>query len=218
MTKPADFANHSAYTQRTDPYGWTARRRARGACLALTAFLGLAIATATVAADTAIVAGKSIGGVAIGMRRAQVEKLLGAAQLSNELSPHRTNASWPLPGTGNLNVQFTDGVATRVATNAKEYATSDGLAVGASPTQVRALHAQTVETDYSVARRGGVAAQCHDDVVAGIGFEFDKGPAQRAFALRVIYVHAPGKATPCVRDDDPQATHKMGTPEPGAGR
>ena len=166
------------------------------------------------AADTLIVAGKRVGVVTLGMHRTQIEKLLGAAQASNELSPHRTNASWPLAGMGSLHVQFVDGVAARVGTNAKEYATGDGLAAGASPASVRALHPQAVETDYAVARRGGVAAQCHDDVAAGIGFEFDKGPAQREFVLRAIYVHAQGKATPCARDDDPHATKKVGATAP----
>ena len=166
------------------------------------------------ATDMTIVAGKRIGAVAIGMRRAQIEKLLGGAQVSNELSPHRTNASWPLAGMGSLHVQFVDDVAVRVGTNAKEYATGDGLAVGSAQASVRGLHPQTVETDYSVARHGGVAARCHDDVAAGIGFEFDKSPAQREFVLRGIYVHAPGKATPCARDDDPQATKKVGASGP----
>lgn len=160
--------------------------------------------------DMMIVAGRRVGVIAVGLRRAQVEKLLGAPQVTNELSPHRANASWPLAGTGSLHVQFVDGVAARVGTNAKEYSTGDGLAAGASPASVRAQHPQTVETDYAVARRGGVAAQCHDDVAAGIGFEFDKGPAQHEFVLRSIYVHAPGKATPCARADDPHATKKVG--------
>jgi hypothetical protein len=214
MTKPADFANVRG-PQRVVPRTRPSHGRGRVNFWVVTLF-GLALAAAAFAADTTIIPGKRIGDVAVGMRRAQVEKLLGAAQSGNELSPHRTNASWPLPGTGSLHVQFVDGVAARVATNAKEYSTPDGLAMGAPPADVLALHAQMVETDYSVERRGGVAAQCHDDVAAGIGFEFDKGPAQRAFVLRAIYVHAPGKATPCGRDDDPQATRKMRAAAPAA--
>jgi hypothetical protein len=175
--------------------------------------LSCAVSTAC-ASDTLIIAGKRVGDVAIGMRRAQVEKLLGAAQNVNEVSPRRMNASWPLPGKGSLFVQFVDGTAARVSSNAKEYVTDDGLTIGASPAEVRAQHAQTVDADYSVARRGGVAAQCLDDVAAGIGFEFDKGPLQHDFVLRGIYVHAPGKATPCAREDDPHATRKMGAAEP----
>jgi hypothetical protein len=217
VTKPADFTIQRALPQRAHPHGRPAQQRGCPALVGLVLLTGLALTSVATCADTAIVPGKRVGAVALGMHRAQVEKLLGAAQISNEVSPHRTNASWPLPGRGSLHVQFIDGVATRVATNAKEYSTSDGLAVGASPAEVRALHARTVETDYSVARRGGVAAQCHDDVAAGIGFEFDKGPAQREFVLRGIYVHAAGKAAACVRDDDPQATHKIGATEPDAG-
>lgn len=179
--------------------------------LAFLASLGAAAATpATTAADSAIVAGKRIDAIEIGMRRTQVEKLLGKADSEHVQSPHRTNAVWPVVGKGQLHAQFVDGVVARVATGARQYATSDGIAAGASMETVRALHPQTSETDYAVRRGGGaIAVQCHDDVAAGIGFEFDKGAAQRAFVLRSIYVHARGKATPCGREDDPRATRKV---------
>lgn len=178
--------------------------------------LALACAQPASAADTSIVPGKRVGAVAVGMSRAKIEKLLGAAAASNALSPQRTNAAWPLPGKGELHVQFVDGVAARVGTTAKEYATSDGLAVGASVASMRALHPNATETDYDVRRKmgGAAAAQCYDDVGAGIGFEFDRGAAQREFVLRAIYVHAAGKATPCGRRDDPRAVERVDKSKP----
>jgi hypothetical protein len=109
-----------------------------------------------------------------------------------------------------VRVQVIDGVTTRIGTGAKVYTTSNGLAAGASLASVRALHPQTTESDYFVRRSGGVAVQCHDDVTGGIGFEFDQGAGQADFVLRAIYVHAPGKPTPCGREDDPHATKKVG--------
>jgi hypothetical protein len=144
------------------------------------------------------------------MSRAQVEKLLGGASQSSELSPHRTVAAFPLPGKGDFHVLFVDGVAARVGTTAKEYATGDGLAVGASVAKMRELHPAVSETDYQIQRKGGVSAQCYDDVAAGIGFEFDKGPKQQEFVLRGIYVHAAGKAMACNRKDDPRASEHVG--------
>lgn len=180
------------------------------ALLASLASLAAAVAApVTRAADSSIVAGKRIDAVEIGMRRTQVEKLLGKADTEYAQSPRRTNALWPLAGKGELHVQFVDGVASRVATGARQYATGDGISAGASLDSVRALHPQTSETDYLVRRSGGISVQCHDDVAAGIGFEFDKGAGQRAFVLRSIYVHARGKATPCGRDDDRRATKKV---------
>lgn len=183
--------------------------RATGALLA-----ALTLAVTAAAADTQVVAGKRVGAVEIGMRRAQVDKLLGAAAAEHVQSPHRTNGVWAIGGDGDrrgeLHVQFVDGVATRIGTGAKSYATADGIAAGAAVASVRALHPHTAQSDYFVRRSGGVAVQCHDDVGAGIGFEFDKGAGQPAFVLRSIYVHAPGKATPCGREDDPRATRKVG--------
>jgi hypothetical protein len=166
------------------------------------------------AADTLIVAGKRVGAVELGMRRAQVEKLLGKAESDHVQSPKRTNSVWSIDDGGGhkieVRIQFIDGVTTRIGTGAKAYTTSKGLAAGASLASVRALHPQTSESDYFVRRSGGVAVQCHDDVAGGIGFEFDKGAGQDDFVLRAIYVHAPGKPTPCGREDDPHATKKVG--------
>ena len=75
---------------------------------------------------------------------------------------------------------------------------------------MRALHPAATETDYQIQRKGGVAAQCYDDVAAGIGFEFDRGPQQHDFVLRSIYVHAAGKAMACNRKDDPRAVEHIG--------
>ncbi len=168
------------------------------------------------ATDTLIVAGKRVGAVELGMRRAQVEKLLGKAEADHVQSPQRTNSVWSIDGGGGRNVevhvQFIDGVTTRIGTGAKAYATSQGLASGASLASVHAAHPQTSETNYIVRHGGGmaIAVQCHDDVAAGIGFEFDKSPGQDDFVLRAIYVHAPGKPTACGREDDPHATKKLG--------
>lgn len=162
--------------------------------------------------DMLIVPGKRVGAVTVGMSRTQVDKLLGAASSSNELSPHRANAVWPLPGKGDIHVQFVDGKAVRVGTTAKEYATSDGLAGGASVAKMRSLHPAVTETDYQIQRKGGVSAQCYDDVAAGIGFEFDKGPQAHDFVLRATYVHAPGTAIACNRKDDPRALEHVAAP------
>ena len=165
--------------------------------------------------DMLIVPGKRIGAVTVGMSRAQAGKVLGAPSSSNDLSPHRVNVTWPLPGKGDIHVQFVDGKAARVGTTAKEYATADGLAGGASVAKMRSLHPTASETDYEIRRKGGVAAQCYDDVAAGIGFEFDKGPAQQEFVLRAIYVHAPGKAMACNRKDDPRALEHVDATKSG---
>ena len=178
--------------------------------------LTLVAPSSRAADDMLIVAGKRVGTVTVGMTRTQAEKLLGAPSSSGDLSPHRTNVTWPLPGKGDIHVQFVDGKAARVGTTAKEYATADGLAGGASVAKMRSLHPAVTETDYEIRRKGGVSAQCYDDVAAGIGFEFDKGPAQRDFVLRTIYVHAPGKATACNRKDDPRALEHVDATKSGS--
>jgi len=196
-----------------DRYG-TLMRASRLSVLA--ALLLALVALDGAAADTLIVAGKRVGAVELGMRRAQVEKLLGKAEADHVQSPQRTNSVWSIDsGSGRnveVHVQFIDGVTTRIGTGGKAYATSKGLASGASLASVHALHPQTSESDYIVRHGGGmaIAVQCHDDVAAGIGFEFDKSPGQADFALRAIYVHAAGKPTPCGREDDPHATKKVG--------
>src|SRR5262249_5858165 len=129
---------------------------------------------------------------------------------SSELSPHRTIAAFPLPGKGDFHVLFVDGAAARVGTTAKEYATTDGLAVGAAIEKMRALHPAVTENDYQSQSKGGVSAQCYDDVAAGIGFEFDKGAQQHDFVLRAIYVHAAGQTMACNRKDDPRAVQHVG--------
>lgn len=176
----------------------------------------LTSAVPALADDTQIVAGKRVGAISIGEARATVEKTLGKAQTEHAPSPQRTLAMWPLAGKGNLHVEFIDGKVARVGTNAKEYATSDALAVGATLADVRAKHAALVETDYAVQRKGGRAGkgaltvQCYDDVANGIGFAFGAGDGKSDFVLTSIYVHAPGKAAPCGQEDDPRATKKIG--------
>src|SRR5262245_46792322 len=61
--------------------------------LALVFVLALTLAGSPARADDMlIVPGKRVGAVSVGMSRAQVEKVLGAASSTSELSPHRTNA------------------------------------------------------------------------------------------------------------------------------
>ncbi len=178
--------------------------------LASLAVVLLTLSAGAVAADTQIVAGKRVGAVSLGMTVAQVETQVGKAQTGRAPSSEHTLAIFPLPGKGELHVEFSGGKAIRIGTNAREYATSDGIALGASQGVVRAKHPHVTETEYDVRRRGGMTAQCYDDVANGIGFEFDRSAAKADFALVAIYVHAAGKPAPCGREDDPRATKKLG--------
>ena len=190
--------------------------RVRARVLARASILLLALAPPALAGDTQIVAGKRVGAVSLGATRAQVEKALGKAQTEHAPSPQRTLAQWPLPGKGSLHAEFIDGKVARVGTNAQEYATTDGIALGASLADVRAKHANLAETDYAVQRKGGkgakgtLAVQCYDDVANGIGFAFNRAEGKSDFVLASIYVHAAGKPAACGEEDDPRATKRVG--------
>ena len=172
------------------------------------------VATTGRAADSLIVPGKRIGAIGVGMPRAQVDKLLGTSDASYTLSPRRTDEVWPVmtdgKRDGEMRVQFFDGVASRISTTARRYATTDGLAIGASIASLRPRIPQLHESDYLVRRSGGVEVQCYADVPAGIGFEFDKGALLPQYALSDIYVFAAGKLTECGRSDDPRAVQRVG--------
>jgi formylglycine-generating enzyme required for sulfatase activity len=87
-------------------------------------------------ADHQIVAGRSIGRIALGASRADVEQAMGAPEHSGSAGD-RTFVGWGHGVRGSLTVYFRDGRVDQIASSSEDFMTTDGLKMGSSEVLMR---------------------------------------------------------------------------------